>query len=183
MKYKYLLFDLDGTITDSQLGITNSVMYALNKYNIEVKQRSDLFKFIGPPLETSFMEYYNFTKEQALQAVDYYREYFKDTGIFENVIYDKFEELLQYLVKQGYILIVATSKPEVFAKRIIEHFHLEQYFSNVCGSTLDGSRSKKGEVIAYALKENKISNLSQVLMIGDREHDIIGAKENHIDCL
>lgn len=183
MKYKYLLFDLDGTITDSQLGITNSVMYALNKYNIEVKQRSDLFKFIGPPLETSFMEYYNFTKEQALQAVEYYREYFKDTGIFENVIYDKFEELLQYLVKQGYILIVATSKPEVFAKRIIEHFHLEQYFSNVCGSTLDGSRSKKGEVIAYALKENKISNLSQVLMIGDREHDIIGAKENHIDCL
>lgn len=183
MKYKYLLFDLDGTITDSQLGITNSVMYALDKYNIKVKQRSELFKFVGPPLETSFMEYYHFTKPEAMQAVEYYREYFKDTGIFENEVYKGFEELLEALVTKGYILHVATSKPEVFAKRIMDHFGLSKYFTSVCGSTLDASRSKKGDVIAYALKENNITDLSKVLMIGDREHDVIGAKENNLDCL
>lgn len=178
--YQYFLFDLDGTLTDSGIGITNSVAYALKKFDIEVADKSELFKFIGPPLQNSFQEYYNFTEEQSVLAVQYYREYFKDKGIYENIVYDGVIELLSTLKRENKSIILATSKPQEFAIRILDYFELSKYFDSIVGATMDGSRSDKADVIRYALEENKITNLSQVLMIGDRKHDIIGAKKNYI---
>ena len=183
MKYKYILFDLDGTITDPGIGITNSVMYALKKYNINVSDRSELYKFIGPPLSESFENYYGFSEEQAKMAVEYYREYYRDKGIFENLLYEGFKELLKALKDDDKILIVATSKPEVFAKQILEYFDSAKYFTYIAGSNLDGTRTKKDEVIKYALESCNIVDLSKVIMIGDREHDIIGAKKVGIDSI
>lgn len=176
MKYKYVLFDLDGTLTDPAEGITNSIIYALKKYNIEISNRGELYKFIGPPLLESFEKYYGFSKEEAKKAVEYYREYYKNKGIFENLLYDGCDDLLKELKDEGLLLIVATSKPEVFAKKILEYFDIEKYFTFIAGSNLDGSRAKKGEVIEYALECCNIVDLLKAIMIGDREHDIIGAK-------
>ncbi|HEY5585852.1 MAG TPA: HAD family hydrolase [Ruminiclostridium sp.] len=176
MSYEYILFDLDGTLSDPGIGITNSVMYALKRYGIEVSNRRELYKFIGPPLLDSFENYYGFSKEEAKTAVEYYREYYRDKGIFENFIYDGFEDLLKILKGNSKTLIVATSKPEVFAKQILEHFDIAKYFTYIAGSNLDGTRVKKDEVIKYALESCNIIDLSKAIMIGDREHDIIGAK-------
>lgn len=177
MDYKYVLFDLDGTITDSGVGIINSIVYALKKYGIEVEDKSQLNKFVGPPLSDSFEKYYGFSKEKAIEAVDYYREYYRDKGLFENLIYDGFEDLVKALKGNNKELVVATSKPEIFAKQILEHFNLSKYFTYIAGSTLDGTRVKKGDVIRYALENCEIKDLSQVIMVGDREHDVIGAKQ------
>ena len=121
-KYEIFLFDLDGTITDSALGITNSVMYALKKFGIEETDRTKLYKFIGPPLTESFEKFYGFTKEQSLDGVKYYREYYAVKGIFENSVYEGLAETLESLKNEGYILAVATSKPEEYAKRIADKF-------------------------------------------------------------
>lgn len=177
MKYDYILFDLDGTITDPAIGITNSVIYALKKYGIEANDRKELYKFIGPPLTESFEKYYGFSHEEAKMAVEYYREYFRDKGMFENLVYEGFEALLNKLKESGSMLIVATSKPEVFAKQILEHFNLSKYFTYIAGSNLDGTRVKKYEVIKYALESCSITDLPKAIMIGDREHDILGARE------
>ena len=120
--YDVILFDLDGTLTDSGLGITNSVAYALKKYGIEVTDRTELYKFIGPPLRESFEKYYGFSAKEAEKAVEYYREYYVDKGIFENTVYFGIEDLLKEIRNSGKRAIVATSKPQVFAKRILEHF-------------------------------------------------------------
>lgn len=176
--YETILFDLDGTLTDPGEGITNSVAYALKKYGIEVSDRSELYKFIGPPLVDSFMGYYGFSEEKALQAVEYYREYFRDRGIFENRVYEGVEDMLRSLQVSGKRIVLATSKPEEFALRILEHFDLKKYFSVVAGASMDSSRSKKGDVIAYALSMCDGIDKNTAIMIGDREHDIIGAKEN-----
>ncbi len=178
--YKYALFDLDGTLTDPSLGITNSIMHALAKMGREISSRESLYRFIGPPLVPAFQEFIGMTPEEAEQAVVFYREYFSVTGLFENTPYDGITELLTKLKEHGVILAVATSKPEQFAVRIIEHFGMADAFTLVCGATMDSSRSKKGDVIAYALKELGITDAdkSDVLMIGDRHHDIEGAKEN-----
>ena len=175
--YNTVLFDLDGTLTDPGMGITNSVAYALKKYGIEVQDKKELYKFIGPPLYESFMKYYGFSKEEAETAVDYFREYFRDTGIFENKVYDGIPNLLNELEASGIKIILATSKPEEFAKRILAHFNLDKYFDFVAGATMDSSRVKKGDVIAYALKESGCS-AENAVMIGDKMHDILGAKEN-----
>lgn len=180
INYEYILFDLDGTLTDPAIGITNSVMYALEKYDIKVSDRSKLYKFIGPPLWESFEKYYGFSKEEAKQAVEYYREYYRDKGIYENLVYEDFEDLLKLLKASSKTLIVATSKPEVFAKQILEHFNIAKYFTFIAGGNLDGTRVKKDEVISYALESCNILDKSKVIMIGDREHDIIGAKKNSI---
>ena len=177
MSLEYILFDLDGTLTDPAIGITNAVMHALKKYGIAVSDRKELYKFIGPPLWDSFEKYCGFSKEEANTAVEYYREYYRDKGMFENRVYDGCEDLLKELKDNGKILIVATSKPEVFAEQILEHFGIAKYFTFIAGSTLDGSRVKKGDVIRYALESCNIIDGSQAIMIGDREHDIIGAKE------
>ena len=126
--YRYILFDLDGTLTDPGMGITNSVAYALDKFSITVPDRSELYKFIGPPLVDSFMNYYGFSEEDANRAVAYYREYFKPTGIYENEIYDGVPELLEGLKAQGKTVILATSKPEIFAHEILKHFGIFSYF-------------------------------------------------------
>lgn len=181
--YNIVLFDLDGTLTDPGIGITNSVMYALKKYGIEVSDRTQLYSFIGPPLTDSFEKYYSFSKEQAKQAVEYYREYFKVTGLFENTVYEGIEELLQNLKKAGKKLLVATSKPEVFAVKILEHFDLAGYFDCIAGADLEGTRGKKGDVIRYALETCGIIDVSNVIMVGDREYDVIGAREVGMDCI
>lgn len=175
--YQNLLFDLDGTLTDPGIGITNSVAYALEKYGIKTSDRTRLYKFIGPPLQDSFEEFYGFSKEDAKMAVQYYREYYKEKGIFENKLYDGMEHLLQSLCEAGKKLFVATSKPEAFAVQILEYFSVNQYFTYIAGSNMDGTRSKKEEVIAYALKAGKIQDLSSAVMIGDREYDVTGAKK------
>lgn len=180
--YKYILFDLDGTLTNSKEGITKSVQYSLNKFGISVQNLDSLEKFIGPPLKDSFMEYYNFDDVKAEEAVKYYREYFSKKGLFENEVYPNIESMLTRLKEIGLHLIVATSKPTVFSEKILVHFNLIKFFDAVVGSTLDGSRSKKADVIKFALEENKIK-ASEALMIGDREHDILGAKDNNLACI
>lgn len=183
--YHTYFFDLDGTITDSSLGITNSVMYALKKFGIAEHDRRKLYPFIGPPLTVSFREYYGFSEEEALRAVAYYREYYQDKGIFENRVYDGFGEMLGKLKAAGKRLAVATSKPEPYARRIIDYFELSSYFDYVAGMELGGGRGTKAEVIRYALAVCGIGDKDKagVLMVGDREHDVFGAKEAGIDCL
>ena len=176
--YDYILFDLDGTLTDPGLGITNSVMYALKKFNIDVNDRTDLYKFIGPPLKGSFREFYGFTDDQAELAVSYYREYFRKQGMLENSVYDGIPELLDHLKGKGKTLIVATSKPEAFTLEILRHFGLYDYFDFIAGATMDDTRNKKADIIRYALENCHIADKSSAVMIGDREHDIIGAREN-----
>ncbi|GGH19667.1 HAD family hydrolase [Paenibacillus segetis] len=169
-----ILFDLDGTLTDPKEGITKCVEYALNKFDIHVDHIDQLIPYIGPPLHESFVELGGLSPENALLAVEYYRERFRAVGMFENSVIPGFPELLQYLQDEGYSLYVATSKPTVFAEQILKHFELDHYFKHIVGSNLDGTRSKKQEVIQFVLDENQISP-EQAIMIGDREHDIIGA--------
>jgi phosphoglycolate phosphatase len=152
MSYKYVIFDLDGTLTDSAVGITNSVAYALKRWNIEVEDKSTLNCFIGPPLSGSFEKYFGFSEEQALEAVDEYRVYYRERGIFENLVYPGVPEMLQAVRDMGKKVILATSKPEHFAKQILDHFDLTKYFDLVAGATMDYTRAKKGQVIAYALQ-------------------------------
>ncbi len=178
--YHIILFDLDGTISDPGIGITNSVAYALEKFNIKVKERTELYKFIGPPLQDSFAQFYGFNEKECENAITYYREYFKERGLYENELYDGMEQLLKDIRNAGKKVILATSKPEKFAVEILKYFKIEQYFDTIAGATMDSSRSKKADVIAYALKESGIEDLSSVVMVGDREHDIFGAKENGI---
>lgn len=181
--YKYLLFDLDGTLTDSAVGITNSVRYALRKFCINSDDMNLLKKFIGPPLRESFESFYGFSSERSELAVQYYREYFREHGIYENEVYDGIYELLAQLREKERILILATSKPEAFAVRILEHFDLNKYFSYVSGATMNEQRNKKEDIIRHALVNCNISEKASAIMIGDREHDIIGAKKNGIDSL
>jgi phosphoglycolate phosphatase len=184
MKNKtYILFDLDGTLTDPAVGITRSVDHALGFFGIRTADLRELRKFIGPPLKDSFMRYYGFDKAKAQLAVEKYREYFSKTGIYENELIEGIDELLARLAQNGRKLILATSKPKVFADIILEHFGLMKYFSLVCGSELDGTRVKKDEVIAYALEMAGITDLDSAVMIGDREHDAIGARKVGIDCI
>lgn len=180
--FKYLLFDLDGTLTDPGLGITNSVMYALQKFGIKVEDRTSLYKFIGPPLRDSFEAFYGFSREDSELAVQYYRENYKEKGLYENEVYDGIEELLIQLKERDKSLLVATSKPEPFAIRILQHFNLYNYFDFVAGATMDEARNKKADVIQYAMESFNIEK-SSAIMIGDREHDIIGAKENNLDSI
>ncbi len=175
-----ILFDLDGTLTDPCEGITNSIAYALKKYDIEVNDKKELYKFIGPPLKDSFMKYYGFCETEADRAIAFYREYFRDKGIYENRVYEGVVDMLEKLYADGKKIVLATSKPEEFAVRILEHFDLKKFFSVVAGASMDSSRSKKGDVIAYALSMCEDVVKEATVMIGDREHDIIGAKENSL---
>ena len=183
MTYQYLLFDLDGTLTDPGIGITNTVMFALQKFNITVEDRASLYPFIGPPLKDSFEKYFGFSDEQSELAIRYYREYFRKQGMFENEVYDGIPDLLKRLKEKKKTLIVATSKPDVFSVEILKHFQLYDYFDFVAGASMDDTRNKKSDVIRYALESCHLCGEPSVLMIGDREHDIIGAKQNGLDSL
>ncbi len=178
MKYKYCLFDLDGTLTDPGIGITNSVMYALERFGIRVSDRSELYPFIGPPLQDSFRKYYGFSEAQANEAVAYYREYFRAGGMLENKVYAGIPELLRELRDRKVTAALATSKPYEFSVQILKHFELYHYFSYIGAATMDGRISKKADVIAYLLDEIGDPDKESVLMIGDRAQDIEGAKAN-----
>lgn len=174
-----LLFDLDGTLTDPKSGITKSVQYSLRKYGIDIDDLDELDKFIGPPLKESYMKYFSFSEQEAIQAIEYYREYFSDKGMFENKVYAGIPELLNSMKEKGIKLAVATSKPTFFATRILEHFSLNQFFDEIIGSNLDNTRTGKKEIIEYTLNQLHRNN-NESLMVGDRKHDIIGAQANSV---
>lgn len=182
-EYKIILFDLDGTLSDPKEGITKSVQYALTKIGIVEPDTDRLETFIGPPLQVSFAEYYGFDEKESIRAIGFYRERFKEKGMFENVLYPNISFLLEALEESGFVLVVATSKPTVFAEEIIKYFELEKYFQLIVGSDLDGTRSSKTEIIQYILDKYTDYKHSDFVMIGDRKHDIIGAKNTGIDSI
>lgn len=196
--FQYILFDLDGTLTDPKVGITKSVQYALQALGIEEPDLDKLEPFIGPPLKDSFMEFYGFHHEQTEIAVEKYRERFVVTGIFENEIYAGIAQMLANLHCAGKKLAIASSKPTVLVERILEHFAIKAYFDVVVGSEMDGTRSRKEEVVEEALRRlvpqifvnssersaeesssqqiNKKALRKSIAMVGDRKFDIEGAK-------
>ncbi|MBU9722777.1 MULTISPECIES: HAD family hydrolase [Bacillaceae] len=178
--YKLILFDLDGTLSDPKVGITKSVQYALCKMGIEDPDLDKLECFIGPPLQDSFKEYYGFDEEQTQKAIELYRERFVDKGMFENELYPNIPSLLKQLKEQGSTLIVATSKPTIFAEKIMSYFEIKHYFEHVVGSNLDGTRVAKTEIIQYILDKYRDQKRDDFIMIGDRKHDIIGANNTKI---
>ncbi len=183
-QYSHIFFDLDGTLTDPGIGITNSVMYALERFGIHVSDRTALYPFIGPPLFDSFREFYGFTPEDSRAAVKAYREYFGDRGLFENELYPGIPALLESLRAAGFHLAVATSKPEHFTARILEHFDLAKYFDFAAGASVEeGVRTHKWEVIEYAIANCGIADRSGILMVGDRKHDVLGAEKCGLPCL
>ncbi len=175
-RFETVLFDLDGTLTDPGVGITSSVAYALEACGIAAPDKRELECFIGPPLHDSFEHIYNMSPSRADFAVSKYREYYNDRGIFENEVYPEIPELLSVLKEAGKTVIMATSKPECYAVRIAQHFKIGGYFDCIAGSELDGHRTDKAQVIEYALNRLGITDRSKCAMIGDRKHDIIGAK-------
>lgn len=181
-KYNHILFDLDGTLTDSAEGVTRSVQHALKQYNIDATLE-ELRSFIGPPLHHSFIEVYGFSPVEAHRAVEYYRDYYRDVGIYENKVYPGIPELLENLNKNSMKLYLATSKPTFFAEKILIYFRLNHYFTTIAGSNLDGTRVEKKEVIAQVLEENGGLKAKEATMIGDRKHDIIGARAWNIDAI
>ena len=181
MGKKCFFFDLDGTLTDPKIGITKSVQYSLQSFGIGIDNPDILVPFIGPPLRDSYKKFYSFSDRDAEKAVEKYREYFSKQGIYENALYGGIEGLLKEQKTAGKVLAVATSKPTVYAAQILKHFHIHGYFSFVAGSELDGCRSQKDLVIRYALDHLGIRDMNDVIMIGDREHDILGAQKLGID--
>ncbi|MBO5060693.1 MAG: HAD hydrolase-like protein [Clostridia bacterium] len=171
------LFDLDGTLTDPKEGITNCVKYALEYFGIDEKDEATLLRFIGPPLYDSFRGIYGFSDAAAKKAVEKYRERFSPIGIYENTVLDGACTMLKELKEKGKTLALATSKPYVFAEKILEKYDMSKYFDYAVGSELDGTRNYKDEVITEVLRMAKPSDLSRVVMIGDRKQDIIGAKK------
>ncbi len=175
----YLLFDLDGTLTESGEGIVNSVLYALQKRGIKETDRGKLYAFVGPPLLVSLEKLYGITGEDAISFIDDYREYYNERGWKENAVYPDIPASLERLYNEGRKLVVATSKPEAASKRILAYFQLNSWFVMVAGASMDESRSKKEDVIAYALKRLGITG-KECLMVGDRAEDIVGANANGI---
>ncbi len=179
----YLLFDLDGTLTNPQEGITKCVQHALRAFGIEEPDLEKLTPFIGPPLIQSFMEFYNMSEEDARKAVAVYRERFGTVGLFENFPYPGIADMLAELKAQGKILAVASSKPTIYVRRILEKFELAPYFDVIEGSNLDGTRVDKKEVIAEVLSQLDNPSADDLLMIGDRKFDVIGAREMGFGCV
>jgi len=181
---QYLLFDLDGTLTDPKVGICTCVQYALASFGIDEPDLDKLEPFIGPPLKYSFMKYYQLTEEQAETAVEKYRERFSEIGIFENKLYDGIVPMLIALNSAGLHLAVASSKPQVYVERILQHFNIARYFGVIVGSELDGTRVNKSEIVEEALRrlfgEQPIDR-RQVYMIGDRSYDAEGARKAHVE--
>ena len=170
--YNIILLDLDGTLTDPGIGITNSVKYALEKWNIKVEDRSELYKFIGPPLVDAFQEYYGFSEEKGKKALAFYREYFSEKGLFENELYEGTMAFLETLKAMGKSIVLATSKPEKYAVKILKHFGIHDYFDFISGATMDETRNKKEDVIEYAIENFGIKDVTKALMVGDRKHDV-----------
>lgn len=181
--YQYILFDLDGTLTDSREGITKSVQYALDKMGIHEPELKPLERFIGPPLYDEFRRSYGFDDAQAKQAIEFYRERFGVVGWKENLLYDGIPQLLAQLKQAGKTIATASSKPAVFIEKILKYFEIDQYFTVVSGATLDGSIGTKAQVTQQSLDRLQVRDLSQAVLIGDRLHDAEGAKQCGIDCI
>lgn len=179
--YKNFLFDLDGTLTDPAEGITNSLMHAQEKLGLPVSRREDLFIFIGPPLIPMFKSEWGLSDADAQRAIEAYREYFSVKGLFENEIYPGIADMLGSLKAAGAGVYLASSKPEPFCEKILEHFGILRYFDGVAGSLMNETRTTKGEVVAYALGHYGLSP-AETLMVGDRRHDAEGARENGLAC-
>ena len=180
---EYVFFDLDGTITNPASGITNSAKYALEKFGVKVKSNAELLAFIGPPLQDSFKEFYGFDLHTAMKAVKVYRKHYKDHGIFDCYIYENIETLLKTLKEKGYKLALATSKPQKYAVKILQHFDLDKYFDFISGATFSLERCDKADIIKYALDNLKIDDTSKVVMVGDRKYDVEGARIHNIECI
>ena len=174
---KYLLFDLDGTLTDPEEGITKAVQLALAHFGIQVEDRTSLRPFIGPPLWDQFQEYAGLSAEQSDEAVKVFRQYYLEKGVYENREYDGIRQMLGALKCAGYRLYVATSKPETTAGIVMKYFGFTDYFAYVAGADLEGTRVRKADVIRYLLEKEGIADPGEAVMIGDRKHDVLGAKE------
>ena len=183
MKYETILFDLDGTLTDPALGITSSVAYALDFYKKPYESKKALEIFIGPPLREQFMLYCGVDREMGEEYVAKYREYYAVKGIYENKVYEGIDTMLDTLKKEGKRIVLATSKPEKFALIVLKHFNLYKYFDFVAGALMTNTRTKKDEVIAFALENIKNYDPKTTVMVGDRMHDVIGAAKFSIDTI
>lgn len=172
-----ILFDLDGTLTDPGEGITNSAAYALEKFGIKIEDKRELYCLIGPPLYDGVIKFFGFSAEEAKVAVKYYRDYYGEYGIFQNELYVGIPELLQMLKKHNHKVMLATSKPKVFAEKILRYFDIYKYFDFVAGASLDKPTERKADIIKYALENGDTD--CESIMVGDRMYDIYGAKENH----
>lgn len=173
--FDYIFFDLDGTLTDSAPGIINSVANALKHFGLCADDKT-LRCVVGPPLMDSFRDVFHFDEAQCAEALKAFREYFSVKGLYENSVYEGIPEMLSALKNEGKTLVVATSKPEPFARQILSYFGLDGYFAYIAGAAMDESRTKKSEVLSYAMESVGLSDPSRVLMVGDREHDVLGAK-------
>lgn len=182
--YRAILFDLDGTITDSGEGIMKSVQYALEKIGKPEPELDKLRVFVGPPLYKEFMEYADIDEETAQQAVAYYRERYTPIGVYENSLYDGIQDMLEGLRARGYKLGIASSKPEYFVLVVLDHFKIRQYFDVVVGSELNGARTNKAEVVEEALRQLGLEDhRNRVVMVGDKEHDVFGARKAGVECV
>ena len=194
MRKKYILLDLDGTLTDSSEDITKSVQYALEKMGITENDMAVLKRYIGPPLNESFTRFHGLSDEDSLKAVAYYRERYADTGLYENKLFDGIKEFLAGLKKEGYIVALATCKPEIYVPTILKHFDIEQYFDVAVGSELEGGKRRHKddvieEVISQIIKLKDIPATdiydvkADAIMIGDRKDDVLGAKDAGIESI
>jgi phosphoglycolate phosphatase len=182
--YKAILFDLDGTLTESGDGITRSVQYALEKVGKPEPDVEKLKVFVGPPLLEQFMSYADLDEETARSAVEYYRERYNVTGIYENRLYPGVEPMLAELKRKGYRLAVASSKPEFYVSQILDYFRIYEFFDVIVGSEMNGGRTRKVEVVEEALRQLELTNhRDQVVMVGDKEHDVLGAREAGVSCI
>ncbi len=182
--YKAVLFDLDGTVTDSGPGITRCVQYALEKIGHPEENLDALRVFVGPPLKEQFMEYAGVDEETALTAIRFYRERYEPVGMFENELYPGILELLEDLYRKGYQLAIASSKPEPYVKRILAHFGIDRYFKEVVGAGLDETRTRKVEVVEEALRRLGLADSPEkAILVGDKSHDVLGARAAGVECL
>jgi len=180
---EFIFLDLDGTLSDPSEGITGGVIHALKRFGIHEEDRKKLFPFIGPPLYASFMEYYGFSKEDAYRAVTFFQEYYSTRGWQENVLYSGIRELLQLWSSEGRKLILATSKPELFAARILEHFGIAKDFLFIAGGDIEETRVHKDEVISYAKQRLALADDIPAIMIGDTKYDVLGAAKHGISTI
>lgn len=178
-----ILFDLDGTLTDSGPGIVAGLRYALDAMGVEHPDDPTMRTFLGPPLMVTFREHFGMDDGQIEQGIALYREHYNDTGLFNNIVFDGIPELLSALQSDGYTLATATSKPTETATRILEHFELAKHFTFIGGATMDSTRSLKADVIAHALESVNAGEFSQIHMVGDRGHDVVGAREHGIETI
>jgi phosphoglycolate phosphatase len=182
MKYSTVLFDLDGTLTDPYEGIVSGHKYTLEKFGIVETDEKRLRTFIGPPLELVYSDDYGFNAEDTKRAVNFYRSYYAEKGVYQNKLYDGIIDLLELLQSKNISCMVATSKAEPFALQVLENFNLRKYFADVSAALMDGSRSDKADIIAHLIEKHRLEKSSMV-MVGDRKFDIIGAKKTGIDSI